>query len=290
MTHTTPYRGRFAPSPTGLLHAGSLVTALASRLDALSHNGTWLIRIEDIDPPREMKGATEHILATLDRMGFVSTEPVLYQHDRYEAYEAALETLKAHGMAYGCGCSRKAIQEASLGLGLPAGVYPGTCREGVKGDVRAWRFRTTNTVTTFTDRECGEYSQNVEREVGDFVLKRADGFWAYQLAVVVDDIASGITHIVRGQDLLDNTPRQLLLYDALGAARPTYYHVPLVLNDEGQKLSKQSGATPLNPDNLLGELELAATRLGLPRIGANSFDTFWDKALLLWNETKAHSL
>ncbi len=290
MTSPLSYRGRFAPSPTGLLHAGSLVTALASRLDALSHDGTWLIRIEDIDPPREMKGATEHILATLDRMGFVSDEPILYQHDRYEAYEAALETLKAQGFAYGCGCSRKAIQEASVALGLPQGVYPGTCREGVHGHVRAWRFRTHDTVTTFTDRVCGEFHQNVERDVGDFVLKRADGFWAYQLAVVVDDIASNITHIVRGQDLLDNTPRQLLLYDALKAPRPTYYHVPLVLNDEGQKLSKQSGATPLNPDDLLGELERAATRLGLPKIGADSLDVFWVKALELWKLTQSNTL
>ena len=193
------YRGRFAPSPTGALHAGSLVAAMASFLDARAHDGVWLVRIEDIDPPRDIPGAGEHIIRTLARLGLASDEPVLWQHDRHEAYQAALDRLIAQGRVYGCACSRKEVALRAAELGLPAGVYPGTCRLGTHGrPVRAMRFLTTSGTTTFTDRLCGDFTQDVEHEVGDFVLKRADGLWAYQLAAIVDDIHQGVTDVVRG--------------------------------------------------------------------------------------------
>ena len=285
MSHTTPstYRGRFAPSPTGALHAGSLVAAMASFLDARAHDGLWLIRIEDIDPPRDIPGAGEAILDTLFRLGLTSDEPVVWQHDRYDAYEAALAHLDTQGLVYGCACSRKEAAARAVASGLAPSVYPGTCREGTHGrPVRAIRFRTTADPITFTDRLCGVYTQNVEREVGDFVLKRADGLWAYQLAAITDDIEAGITDVVRGADLLDNTPRQIALIRALGGTVPRYCHLPLVLNHDGQKLSKQQGATPLNPDDLRGELERAWTHLGFPTLGADSITAFWRTALPLW--------
>ena len=277
------YCGRFAPSPTGPLHFGSLVCALASFLDARAHNGTWLIRIEDIDPPRDIPGADEAIIRTLTQLGMVSDIPVVWQSRRYELYEQALGKLSHQGLVYGCACSRKDIRAAAQALGLPEGVYPGTCRGGTDGrEARAWRFRVPDREVTFVDRLAGPYTQNVEKAVGDFVLKRADGLWAYQLAVVVDDIFEGITDIVRGADLIDNTPRQCLLYEALGAPVPRYMHIPLVLNDRGEKLSKQQGATPLADDDLLGELERAFVHLGFERIGADSIEAFHREALRCW--------
>lgn len=282
------YRGRFAPSPTGALHAGSLVAAMASFLDARAHDGVWLVRIEDIDPPRDIPGAGEHIIRTLARLGLASDEPVLWQHDRHQAYQAALDRLIAQGRVYGCACSRKEVALRAAELGLPAGVYPGTCRLGTHGrPVRAMRFLTTSGTTTFTDRLCGDFTQDVEHEVGDFVLKRADGLWAYQLAAIVDDIHQGVTDVVRGADLLDNTPRQIQLIEALGAQAPCYMHLPLVLNPEGQKLSKQQGATPLDEDDPLGELERAWMHLGFDRLGADSIHAFWDAALPLWKSRHA---
>ena len=282
------YRGRFAPSPTGALHAGSLVAAMASFLDARAHDGVWLVRIEDIDPPRDIPGAGEHIIRTLARLGLASDEPVLWQHDRHEAYQAALDRLIAQGRVYGCACSRKEVALRAAELGLPAGVYTGTCRLGTHGrPVRAMRFLTTSGTTTFTDRLCGDFTQDVEHEVGDFVLKRADGLWAYQLAAIVDDIHQGVTDVVRGADLLDNTPRQIQLIEALGAQAPRYMHLPLVLNPEGQKLSKQQGATPLDEDDPLGELERAWMHLGFDRLGADSIHAFWDAALPLWKSRHA---
>jgi len=194
---------------------------MASFLDARAHDGVWLVRIEDIDPPRDIPGAGEHIIRTLARLGLASDEPVLWQHDRHEAYQAALDRLIAQGRVYGCACSRKEVALRAAELGLPAGVYPGTCRLGTHGrPVRAMRFLTTSGTTTFTDRLCGDFTQDVEHEVGDFVLKRADGLWAYQLAAIVDDIHQGVTDVVRGADLLDNTPRQIQLIEALGAQAP----------------------------------------------------------------------
>lgn len=277
------YVGRFAPSPTGRLHRGSLAAALASRLDAHAHGGRWLVRIEDIDPPRDVPGAGEDILKTLGRLGMPSDGPVLWQHDRLEAYREAFERLRAQGLVYGCACSRKEIRARALELGLPEGCYPGTCRMGTHGrPVRAWRFRLPSGVVCFRDRWFGSYAQDVEHEVGDFILKRADGLWAYQLAVVADDGFEGVTDIVRGADLLDNTPRQILLAQALGLPVPRYMHIPLVLNDEGEKLSKQRGAAPIDDADLLGELERAFVHLGFPKLGADSIAAFHRAALPLW--------
>lgn len=279
------YRGRFAPSPTGRLHAGSLAAALASWLDARAHEGAWLLRIEDIDPPRDIPGAGESFIEDLKRFGMESDEPVLWQHDRYAAYEEALERLEKLGLVYGCACSRKEIFEADLQLGLPKGVYPGTCRAGTHGrPVRALRFRVPSGSISFHDRRLGDFAQDVEHEVGDFVLKRADGLWAYQLAVVTDDIFSGVTDIVRGADLIDNTPRQILLARALGGTPPRYMHIPLVLNDAGEKLSKQAGATPVDASRPLEALEAAGRHLGLPAIGAENPEGYLLKALPLWAE------
>ena len=277
------YRGRFAPSPTGQLHAGSLVAAMASYLDARAHDGTWLVRIEDIDPPRDIPGAGEAILKTLAKLELFSDEPVLWQHDREEAYRTALSELESRGVVYGCACSRKEILAEDARLELQPGIYPGTCRQGTQGrKARAVRFKTHQRPIAFEDRLVGRIVQNVEKEVGDFVLKRADGLWAYQLAVVVDDGFQGVTDIVRGADLVDNTPRQIMLAQSLGYPVARYMHLPLVLNREGQKLSKQQGATPLNPDNLKGELERAWQHLGFPALKADSIADFWKTAVPLW--------
>ncbi|MCE2908734.1 MAG: tRNA glutamyl-Q(34) synthetase GluQRS, partial [Burkholderiaceae bacterium] len=207
------YRGRFAPSPTGLLHAGSLVAALASWLDARAHGGAWLVRIEDVDAPRCVAGAGEAILAQLAACGLHPDEPVWWQHARGEAYAAALQRLRAAGLAYDCGCTRADIDAALAAAGRPherfgERVYPGTCRAGLRGRApRAVRLRVDGRID-WLDRRLGPQNQDLAAEVGDFVLQRADGLWAYQLAVVVDDAAQGITDVVRGEDLADNTARQ----------------------------------------------------------------------------------
>jgi glutamyl-Q tRNA(Asp) synthetase len=266
----TAYRGRFAPSPTGPLHAGSLVAALASWLDARAHGGQWLVRIEDVDKPRCVPGADQQILQQLAACGLLADEPPQWQSQRDPLYQAALDRLVAQGLAYPCACSRKDIEQAlrSLGQERPRGgelVYPGTCRAGLHGKAaRAWRFRVPSGTVAWTDRCMGQQQQDVEREVGDFVLQRADGLFAYQLAVVVDDADQGITHVVRGQDLADNTPRQLLLQRALGLPPPSYLHTPLVLGANGEKLSKQNGATPLELRDPAAALASAAAVLGLP--------------------------
>jgi glutamyl-Q tRNA(Asp) synthetase len=269
------YIGRFAPSPTGVLHAGSLASALASWLDARAHKGRWLVRIEDVDAPRCVPGADQIILEQLERCGLRSDGPVLWQSQRSEAYQSALEQLLERGLAYPCGCSRKDIETAQA---LPtarhqAQVYPGTCRAGLQGKpARAWRLQVPALRralglpehTAWSDRRLGPQSQDVAQAVGDFVLKRADGLWAYQLAVVVDDAAHGITHVVRGQDLTDNTARQILLQRALGLPTPAYLHTPLVLGANGEKLSKQNGAQPLDLHDPQAALSAAAEVLGLP--------------------------
>src|SRR5262245_52940411 len=214
------YRGRFAPSPTGPLHQGSLVAALASWLDARAHRGDWLIRIEDLDPPREIPGAANEILATLQSFGMTSDEPVEWQSRRGELYSAAFSQLRTHGAVYGCACTRGQIEQA-LAAGSTSPAYPGTCRNGTGGrPVRAWRLRVPSGIVEFDDRAFGPSTQDVEREVGDFIVRRADGLWAYQLAVVVDDAAQGITDVVRGADLHDNTPRQIVLQQRLGLSTP----------------------------------------------------------------------
>lgn len=249
MNGALPYVGRFAPSPTGLLHIGSLLTALASYADARAHGGRWLVRMEDLDPPREQAGAAAHILHTLEAFGFEWDGDVMYQSTRHEAYRAALDSLIAQDIAYPCYCSRKDWHAAAR-LGADGFVYNGNCADAAKRAVSdktpAWRIRTPERETAFCDRIVGAYGQHLARDIGDFVLLRADGFWAYQLAVVVDDAAQGISHIVRGQDLLVSTPRQLYLEQCLNAPQPQYAHLPLLLNAAGQKWSKQTLAPALD--------------------------------------------
>jgi glutamyl-Q tRNA(Asp) synthetase len=265
------YVGRFAPSPTGPLHAGSLVAALASWLDARAHDGSWLVRIEDVDTPRCVPGAADIILKQLQDCGLVPDEAPLWQSARGDRYQRALDPLIRDQRCYPCACSRKDIEEALAAAGRPHQrhrelVYPGTCRDGLQGRApRAWRFRVEPGMVQWTDRRLGAQTQDVEREVGDFVLKRADGLWAYQLAVVVDDAAQGITHVVRGEDLADNTARQIRLQQALRVGTPRYLHTPLVIGADGEKLSKQNGATAVDTSRPLEALNEAALVLGLQR-------------------------
>jgi len=273
--------GRFAPSPTGLLHAGSLVAALASWLDARAHGGLWRVRIEDVDTPRCVAGADQAILQQLALCGLVPDGEVLRQSQRGAHYQQALDALIEQGLAYPCGCSRKAIEaaQASPTTRHHAQIYPGTCRDGLRGKpARAWRLnvqavrraREMPLLTAWHDRRLGPQSEDVDQEVGDFVLRRADGLWAYQLAVVVDDADQGITDVVRGEDLADNTPRQILLQRALGLPTPRYLHTPLVLGANGEKLSKQNGAQPLDLSEPLLALRAAAQALGLPPAAGDS--------------------
>jgi glutamyl-Q tRNA(Asp) synthetase len=242
------YAGRFAPSPTGPLHFGSLVAALASWLDARAAGGQWLVRMEDLDAPRNLPGAAEEILRTLQALGLHGDGPVVFQSQRTALYRESLEKIRSE--TYWCGCTRREIADSSLGLAADgAQIYPGTCRNGLPpGRVpRALRVRVPDAEISFTDRVQGVVRQNLAREVGDFVVQRADGQFAYQLAVVVDDAAQGITDVVRGADLLDSTARQIYLQRLLGLPAPRYLHVPVVVNAAGEKLSKQTGATAIDP-------------------------------------------
>ena len=313
------YVGRFAPSPTGPLHAGSLVAALASWLDARAwnggHGGRWLVRIEDVDTPRCQPGDAERILAQLASCGLLPDEAPLWQSQRSAAYQQALDRLVQHQLAYPCACSRKDIEATHAAAGhrrtrhteLP---YPGTCRAGLRGrPARAWRFATVdfmknwvppliqqrnkaiiniaNDTLWWPDRRLGTQHQAVARDVGDFVLRRADGLWAYQLAVVVDDGAQGITHVVRGEDLADNTPRQILLQQALDLPTPLYLHTPLVRGSDGEKLSKQHGAAPLELHDPVATLGQAAAVLGLPDL-VHPHNTRLGEALAHWVRAWAH--
>jgi glutamyl-Q tRNA(Asp) synthetase len=263
------YVGRFAPSPTGPLHAGSMVAALASWLDARAHGGRWLVRIEDVDRPRCVAGAAETILRQLADCALLPDEEPLWQSTRDAVYQSALDRLIAQGDAYPCACSRKDITHALELLGRSHErhaelVYPGTCCNGLGGrEARAWRFKVTSGIVQWRDRRLGAQQQDVEHEVGDFVLKRADDLWAYQLAVVADDAAQGITDVVRGEDLADNTARQVLLQRALDVPTPRYLHTPLVLGADGEKLSKQNGAMSVDTADPLRVLNDAAQVLGL---------------------------
>jgi glutamyl-Q tRNA(Asp) synthetase len=264
------YVGRFAPSPTGPLHPGSLVAALASWLDARAHGGRWLVRIEDVDTPRCVPGAAETILQQLADCSLLPDVQPVWQSQRGSLYQVALDQLVNEGRAYPCACSRKDIELALAAQGRSHErhaelVYPGTCRTGLGGRApRAWRFRVESGLVGWQDRRLGSQQQDVQHEVGDFVLKRADGLWAYQLAVVVDDAQQGITQIVRGEDLADNTARQILLQRALRLPMPGYLHAPLVLGLNGEKLSKQNGAHALPTYEPLLVLNRAAHVLGLP--------------------------
>lgn len=250
-SHFLSYRGRFAPSPTGPLHFGSLVAAVASYLSARHAGGEWLVRIEDLDPPREAPGAADSIIATLAAFGFEWNESILRQSARTEAYRGALDTLLRRRRAFPCSCSRTELQ-AAQGPDRAADDelrYPGWCREAVRAPQRplAIRFRVDPATTTFEDRIQGMQSCDVSADVGDFVIRRRDGLFAYQLAVVVDDAAQGITHVVRGTDLLGSTARQILLQQALGFATPEYAHMPVVTDANGVKLSKSTGAAQIDP-------------------------------------------
>ncbi|WP_229483098.1 tRNA glutamyl-Q(34) synthetase GluQRS [Massilia horti] len=283
------YVGRFAPSPTGPLHAGSLVAALASYLDARAHDGVWLVRIEDIDEGRAVPGAAQEILAQLHRLGMDSDREVVWQSRRKHLYQAAFDRLAAH--AYPCGCNRREIADSRLGIAPDgAAIYPGTCRAGLAPgrSTRSLRLRVpeqgTDTIS-FDDRFAGRVSQRLATESGDFVLKRADGYWAYQLAVVVDDAEQGVTDIVRGADLLDSTPRQIYLQRLLGLPTPRYLHVPVVRNADGEKLSKQTGALAVQPGDEAGAIDalLAASRfLGLMLERPDSLAGFWQVAIPAW--------
>ena len=271
---TGTYRGRFAPSPTGALHAGSLVAALGSWLDARAQGGHWLLRIEDVDGPRCVPGADRLILQQLAACGLVPDAAPVWQSQRGALYQAALASLQSTGLVYPCGCSRKVLALALQAQGQAAPrfaqpVYPGTCRNGLNGKpARCWRLRTrlegTDPLLTWNDRRLGPQQQDLADEVGDFVLKRADGQWAYQLAVAVDDAEQGISDVVRGEDLADNTARQIHLQRLLGLATPRYLHLPLVRGADGHKLSKQNGAQALDTSRPLPLLQAAAGVLGLP--------------------------
>lgn len=261
------YRGRFAPSPSGPLHAGSLVAALASWLDARAHDGEWLVRIDDLDQPRTMPGATQMILDALDAHGLKPDGPVVFQSTRHAAYRAAFERLRDTGLVYPCACTRREIADSIANPGARGreAVYPGTCRGGLRaGRVpRAWRAKVEQGRIAFEDRACGPIVHDLAEGTGDFVLLRADGQWAYQLAVVVDDAQAGISHVVRGADLLESTPRQLYLGQLLGLPSPVYLHVPVVANQAGEKLSKQTGATALDltPHGVAQATDAAARHL-----------------------------
>lgn len=275
--------GRFAPSPTGPLHAGSLVAALASWLDARAQGGRWLVRIEDVDGPRCVAGADPMILAQLAACGMFSDAPIVWQSQRSELYLSALRRLKARGLAFACGCSRRDIEAVWLASGqvrIRHGelVYPGTCRSGLQGKAaRAQRLRCTHAdgsdlVIAWTDRRLGAQTQNVTQTIGDFVLQRADGLWAYQLAVVVDDAAQGITQVVRGGDMAECTARQIHLQRQLGLPTPSYLHTPVVLAADGKKLSKQNGAEPFDFRDPLAALRAAGAVLGIEAHGVTVAD------------------
>jgi len=276
------YTGRFAPSPSGLLHFGSLVAALASWLDARAAGGRWFVRIEDLDTPRSRPEIATAILRQLEALALEWDGPVVHQSARLDLYRAALDVLQHSGSAYWCGCTRKEVEDSSMRFGKPVAnrVYPGTCRNGIRPGAkpRAMRVRTHDRPIRFTDRMQGDIEQVVEREVGDFVVLRADGVFAYQLAVVVDDGEEGVTDVVRGADLLASTARQILLQQLLGIATPRYLHVPVAVGASGAKLSKQTGAKPLADERPADSLRDALEFLGLA--GAPSSDR--PRELLAW--------
>lgn len=284
------YRGRFAPSPTGPLHFGSLVAAVGSHLDAKHHRGTWLVRMEDLDTPRCVAGTADDILLTLDVFGLKSDEPVMFQSQRTPAYEVALQQLRENGAVYPCCCTRKEIADSAM-QGIEGLVYPGTCRNGMahQRSIPAWRVTADTSAIEFDDALQGHLSQSLEMEIGDFVVKRADGLFAYQLAVVVDDAAQGITHVVRGADLLNSTPRQIHLQRLLGLNTPTYMHLPVAVNEAGEKLSKQTLAAPVDVSQPVVTLlrVLALLRQEPPAALASSdVRTVLDWAIQNWNVKK----
>ena len=288
---SSPRRGRFAPSPTGPLHFGSLVAALASYCDARATGGEWLLRIEDVDEPRSRAGAEEAIVRALTRYGFRWDGDIVRQSQRTAAYVAAVETLIAAKRAYACACTRRQL-ESGKAAASGERVYPGTCRHGIdstraKRSARAWRVRVDDAPIGFVDRVQGAQSQLLTRDVGDFVVRRADGLFAYQLAVVVDDAAQSITDVVRGADLLSSTPRQIHLQHVLHLPTPAYLHVPVAINAAGEKLSKQTRALAL-PDDALAALIAAWRFLDQPAPLHMPIDVaaFWTHALSNWSPAR----
>ncbi|MHB1116561.1 tRNA glutamyl-Q(34) synthetase GluQRS [Sideroxydans sp.] len=285
--HKSQYRGRFAPSPTGPLHFGSLVAAVGSFLDAKHHHGIWLIRMEDLDTPRCAPGAADDILRTLDAFGLHSDEPVIYQSQRTAAYDEALQRLQDLRTAYPCCCTRKEISDSAL-HGIEGPVYPGTCRAGIPAgrEGRAWRARTDDTALTFDDALQGSITQHLESEIGDFVVKRADGLFAYQLAVVVDDAFQQISNVVRGADLLNSTARQIHLQNLLGLPTPHYMHLPVAVNAAGEKLSKQTLAQAVDSTRPVHALwhALAFLQQQPPQAMQDErLDTVWEWARRNWH-------
>ena len=265
--------GRFAPSPTGDLHFGSLVSAVGSYLETKSADGKWLIRVEDIDPPREVSGSAKRIIEDLERFGLVSDDPILYQQDRYPAYEKAIARLLGNGRAYHCACSRKDLPDS--------GIYPGTCRHGIPEgkQPRSIRFLVGDQVNGFTDLIQGYREDFVE----DFIIRRADGLFAYQLAVVVDDSYQGITQVVRGADLLSTTARQIALQEALGHKTPEYLHLPVAISADGKKLSKRDMADPVQCQNPNHALTRALQFLGQHPPTGMDLSNLWAWAIKHWN-------
>ncbi len=282
----SPYRGRFAPSPTGPLHFGSLVAAVGSFLEARSQGGEWLVRMDDLDLPRVVPGAADDILRTLDAFGLHWDGEVMFQSARNEAYRAALAELEKLGAVYPCACTRREIADSAL-TGIDGPVYPGTCRGGLPDgrSARAMRVRADSGAVGFDDGLQGRISQMLATEVGDFVVRRADGLFAYQLAVVVDDAEQIVTHIVRGADLLDSTTRQIYLQKLLGLPTPAYMHLPVVVNERGEKLSKQTLAPAVSIANPVGALFDALVFLNQSppaELKDADLDDFWKWAIAHW--------
>ena len=281
------YRGRFAPTPTGPLHFGSLITAVASYCQACSLQGDWLVRIEDVDETRNVPGADDNILRTLDNYGFQWHGEVLYQTHRKQAYEEALQQLVANDRVYRCVCSRRELQELTE-QGEPGNIYPGLCAhkqhpDSIEG---ALRIRTQNRPIEFDDQIMGKYGHNLKQDLGDFIVRRRDGLFAYQLAVVIDDEFQQITDIVRGIDLLDSTPRQIYLQQQLNYNTPTYAHLPVATDSNGDKLGKQTGAPGIDPDKPVAALVKAMNFLGQqtePGLEKASLNTFWQWAMEYWD-------
>ena len=294
------YIGRFAPSPTGPLHFGSLVAAVASYCDAKSHGGQWLLRMEDLDKPREVAYAADNILRSLEVFGFEWDAAILYQSQRNEIYEEYLHNLKRKGLIYACTCSRKEIADSSVASGVDGAIYPKTCinkmlenlpsnfnAPTIRNNACSWRINVDNVQKiTFVDAIQGDISQNLPTQVGDFILKRKDGFFAYQLAVVVDDAQQNITHIVRGADLLDSTPRQIYLQNLLDFTLPHYAHVPVASNAAGEKLSKKTLAKPIDTGIASHLIVEALSFLGqMPPLALKnaSLAECWHWAIKHWN-------
>jgi len=269
--------GRFAPSPTGDLHFGSLISAVGSYLEAKTAGGDWLLRIEDLDPPREVAGSASRIISDLNNLGMQPDGQILYQSSRFDAYQVHVNRLLDAGLAYPCACTRKDLP--------PSGIYPGTCRDGISDgkEPRATRFRITDKICEFADKVQGRITESPARSIGDFIIHRADGLYAYQLAVVVDDDFQGISQVVRGADLLDSTCRQLCLQEALGLKPPEYMHLPLALSADGRKLSKRVQADPVKHQDPAFAVAAALVFLGQQPPEGLALGPLWDWALGHWN-------